>query len=383
MKKHIALLSLVALIAAAGCKRVNEEDHPFNNQVYIQNAVSNNTVTVTLKSKDAVRTMEVQSALALPVDREVNITYAIDLTLVETYGRAHNLVCEPLADTLCSLSQNTALIPAGDVRSTVVTVDFVDLNVLKRGVTYVLPVTIKQATGMGIMSGARTIYYVLSQGATINTVPYMGVNYFKSAAFTASPKPQNLTKVTFEALIHPRAWKSISSIMGVEDYFLIRVGDTFPVDQLQLAHANGNSQGPKLTAGKWQHLAMTYDHSTSQLLWYIDGVLKQTTSWSFSYSTINLGDNPKNSNDFYVGYSYEASRWFDGEMSEVRVWNVVRTQQEIVDNIYEVDPATPGLVAYWKCDEGAGKSIRDYSPNGLNAEMNAVPQWVKVSLPLQ
>jgi hypothetical protein len=54
----------------------------------------------------------------------------------------------------------------------------------------------------------------------------------------------------------------------------------------------------------------------------------------------------------------------DGEIDEVRMWNVVRTPAEI-SQFYgcPVDPQSPGLVGYWRFDEEPGdQSIMDLSP---------------------
>lgn len=59
----------------------------------------------------------------------------------------------------------------------------------------------------------------------------------------------------------------------------------------------------------------------------------------------------------------------------------MRTQEEIASNVYEVDPASEGLVAYWKCDEGAGDTIRDHTGNGNNGTANSALKWNSVSLP--
>ena len=43
---------------------------------------------------------------------------------------------------------------------------------------------------------------------------------------------------------------------------------------------------------------------------------------------------------------------FKGRLDEIRLWNVARTPQEILTNYrFQLDPATPGLVAYWTFDE--------------------------------
>ena len=85
---------------------------------------------------------------------------------------------------------------------------------------------------------------------------------------------------------------------------------------------------------------------------------------------------------FYIGYSYDGNRYVDGCVSEMRVWNRILTSDEINApyHFYDVDPQSPGLVAYWKFDEGAGKDIKDYA-NGYNLTCLEAPTWVQVQLP--
>ena len=59
----------------------------------------------------------------------------------------------------------------------------------------------------------------------------------------------------------------------------------------------------------------------------------------------------------------------------------MRTQEEIASHVYEVDPASEGLVAYWKFDEGTGDTIRDQTGNGNNGTADSPLKWTEVSLP--
>ena len=58
---------------------------------------------------------------------------------------------------------------------------------------------------------------------------------------------------------------------------------------------------------------------------------------------------------FKIGHSYgepeNMTRQLNGEICEVRIWNVIRSQEEIYKNMYDVDPQTTGLKAYWKFNE--------------------------------
>ncbi len=377
---NIFLAIASVALALAGCNRVDENESNFDNKVYIQQAESDNTMSITLKSKDVNLSKNIQASLAKPQGADVKVIYKADPSLVDHYTQSTGMQCTPLSADHYSLSTTQALITAGNVRSNEIQINFTGLNELPRNVNFVLPVTIESSEGVDILEGSRTVYYILRQGATINSAVYMAENYFEIPTFATSPAAQNMTRVTFEALIRPHAWKAISSIMGIEEYFLIRVGDTFPQNAVQLAYG-ANLRGPDLVAGDWMHFACTYDIATKKFRWYVNGVLKQENDLTFPYTTINLGDNPKNANNFYIGYSYSFDRWFDGDMCEVRIWNTARTQQEIMDNIYEVDPTSEGLVAYWKFDEGSGSQVKDYTANGNHAVAKYPVTWIKVELP--
>ena len=94
---------------------------------------------------------------------------------------------------------------------------------------------------------------------------------------------------------------------------------------------------------------------------------------------------------FWIGHSYRLQsdgdlfyeRRFDGMMGEVRLWNKALTSEEIAseNHFYKIDPASDGLVAYWKFDEGAGKTIKDQTSYGNDLTVEKELKWVNVSLP--
>ena len=51
-------------------------------------------------------------------------------------------------------------------------------------------------------------------------------------------------------------------------------------------------------------------------------------------------------------------------LDEVRIWNTARTQQQIQDNMNkELSGDEPGLVGYWKFNEGQGTTVYDNAGN--------------------
>ena len=88
---------------------------------------------------------------------------------------------------------------------------------------------------------------------------------------------------------------------------------------------------------------------------------------------------------FWIGYSYDDKRSFDGMMGEIRIWNKALTAEEInaKDHFYKIDPASQGLVSYWKFNDNNTKDkvIRDYSGNGFHLETKNNANWQNVSVP--
>ena len=152
-----------------------------------------------------------------------------------------------------------------------------------------------------------------------------------------------------------------------------------PDNQIQLATSNGNVTDTawQLETGKWTHIAVTFNSANGAVDVYFNGVHKGNTQYSNYRSNVNW-----NSGSFYVGKSWDNNRWFDGEISEARVWNRVLSVEEInaKNHFYKVDAASEGLVAYWKFNEGTGNVITDVT-NGYNLVANSAITWKPVSLP--
>ena len=60
---------------------------------------------------------------------------------------------------------------------------------------------------------------------------------------------------------------------------------------------------------------------------------------------------------------------------------MIRTQEEIANNFYEVDPESEGLVSYWKCDDGVGNEVKDHTSNENHLKSKTDVKWNSVSLP--
>ena len=162
----------------------------------------------------------------------------------------------------------------------------------------------------------------------------------------------------------------------------VRIGDADrPRDQLQLATGSANggnwpaaNAAPGLPVNEWVHIAVVWDAVNGERIYYQNG--KQV-----AYSNQKMSGSVTLTSNCYVGKSYNEERYIPGEISELRVWSVARTPEQIAGNMYGVSPESEGLVAYWKFNEGSGSTIIDHA-NGTNlSAVGGTPTWIPVTLP--
>jgi hypothetical protein len=69
--------------------------------------------------------------------------------------------------------------------------------------------------------------------------------------------------------------------------------------------------------------------------------------------------------------------YFNGQVDEVRIWNVARTDGQITSAWNTTVPAnSANLIAYYKMDEGSGTSLTDASGHGNTGTLFNTPAWV-------
>lgn len=393
----VSLLSLavVVLLSVTACDNKDySKNSPFDNTVYIDAAKVKDVANFTFNNLKETGQQELSAELAYPAEQDIDVNFQADPSLINNYNARLGTNYAMLDAKYYKFSTQHVVIPKGDVNSEVVTIDFSDLTNLDIDTNFLLPVTIQQASGsMGVLEGSKTICYIVRRSSAITTAVSLSNNYFEVPGFDKdSPTADvvnGLTQLTFEAIIRVNRFdpkNEISTIMGIEQYCLFRLGDSgFPKQQLQFA-ANEikfpkADEGKILQPGEWYHVAVTFDTEAKTAAIYVDGKLQSTIEDYGTGEAINLGKQTKGKDFmFKIGHSYgepdDMTRQLDGEICEVRIWNVVRSQEEIYKNMYDVDPQTTGLKAYWKFNEGKGNNIaKDFTGNGNDAVAYTNAVW--------
>ena len=427
--KHILLLACLAMLAAqTACTDYSADDHKFGNVVYLDVAETSEVQAATIKNTLDVFDRTFAATLAYPSDRDETLSVTVDPSLVERYNARYGTAWTMLDAKYYTLSSETATIAAGKTTSETLTLRLQNLlgegadqtGALPLDETYLVPVTISQSS-VPTLGTSSTVWYVVKRSSNITTAAQLGagnwINFPTLDKYGANSQAWNgLTAMTYEALIYIDQFAtsdetstpvSISSVMGVEQYLLLRIGDTnFERQQLQFDGSGSGSQFGKfpgsdasknLAAGRWYHVACTYDQATQTVRIYVDGQIQsEETGVGIAipskknqinlamralydlWNTASEADKPQYETDetgynklgdayqFFIGKSYDDYRPLNGKIAEARVWSVARTPEQIWENMYDIEnPADdPTLLGYWKFNEGAGNTVRDYSMYG-------------------
>lgn len=400
-KLYQCFAAAVLLFLPVACDNTDySEKSPFDNSAYLNVAASKNMETFTFNRKVTSQTKTFAVKLSYPAGDDVKVSLKVDPSMIGVYNAKNDTHYEVLPAEHYQLSTDKVVIPAGKTTSEEVSLKFLKLDELEIDATYLCPLSIGGAEGVGIMDGSRTMYYLVRRSSAITTAMnlknvYVTVPGFDKGSPTADVV-NNLTAVTMEVIVRVTAFDEgtqISSIMGVEQYFCMRLGDSnFLRQQLQVQSPVGKfpdaSKNKLLNVGEWYHIALTWDLTTKTIAYYVNGQLQSidTNHGSSDVTFISLGDKKPDDEfgnggdfNFYFGRSYgeshEIDRQFNGEICEARIWSVARTQQQIWQNMYDIPNPTeePDLRAYWKFDEGTGTVLEDRTGNGNNAKV--VPYW--------
>ena len=154
-----------------------------------------------------------------------------------------------------------------------------------------------------------------------------------------------------------------------KDKISVYINNGFPVYNehsliIKLSHADGSQSTVATPPGsielnRGRHFAMTYD-GVSELQVYINGCPQVLTV----YFPIGGAVEDNTDIDLILGNNDELNSGFKGVLDEVRIWDEVRLQTEILIGMEQyLNENQPGLKAYWQINEGFGDTIFDLTPN--------------------
>ena len=119
----------------------------------------------------------------------------------------------------------------------------------------------------------------------------------------------------------------------------------------------------QINDGRFHHIAFVKNGET--LRFYIDGIEEVNTEDITQNST-------QNDSALYLGRrgSNIFDTFFTGEIDELRIWNIARTETEIQTNLNrELTGSEEELIGYWNFNESSGSTAIDQTGNGNDGEI--------------
>ncbi|SFJ96018.1 MBG domain-containing protein [Parapedobacter indicus] len=198
-----------------------------------------------------------------------------------------------------------------------------------------------------------------------NALAFNGSQYITiDASGSAATDFGGNSSFTIEAWIKPDNFTGNPTIFGHKNggtptagYALFLLGD----GRLYL-EGTGSGKGSEaaVETGKWNHVAVAFEYSgtgnVGQAAFYING---EEAGGGGEMSVASTGVSGR------IGAFSSGQQPFRGDIDEVKIWNAVRTQEQIAAGVTSVTPASSsGLVLCYNVDQGV--------PEGTNTALNTL-----------
>lgn len=401
MRNFNFIIRIAVLALLVSCNRFEPVDHVFDNCAYLDVSATSQTQAATFGNRVSSLEKHLCVALSYPSDKDVKATISVDASLTDAFNHRYGTDYQLLPEAYLDFSPVSVTIEAGKVNSEKVSIGFKNLmgqgedqtGAMEMDKTYLLPVRLS-SEDISTMDGSSVAYYLVKRSSAITVAAQLTDNWIEFPLMDTPGKVADayngLTSLTYEALVNVDRFDlnnkdgvcNISTVMGVEQYLLLRIGDAnFERQCLQFDGSGNGSQfgklpsksdpAKKLYSGSWYHVACTYDQNERVARIYVNGklidevkeagVAGPTADNKITLAMRALG--MPEAYQFFIGKSYNDFRPLQGKIAEARVWRVARTGDEIWKNMYRIENPKDqkDLIGYWKFNDGEGNVVKDYS----------------------
>lgn len=401
MRNFNFIIRIAVLALLVSCNRFEPVDHVFDNCAYLDVSATSQTQAATFGNRVSSLEKHLCVALSYPSDKDVKATISVDASLTDAFNHRYGTDYQLLPEAYLDFSPVSVTIEAGKVNSEKVSIGFKNLmgqgedqtGAMELDKTYLLPVRLS-SEDISTMDGSSVAYYLVKRSSAITVAAQLTDNWIEFPLMDTPGEVADayngLTALTYEALVNVDRFDlnnkdgvcNISTVMGVEQYLLLRIGDAnFERQCLQFDGSGNGSQfgklpsksdpAKKLYSGSWYHVACTYNQNERVARIYVNGklidevkeagVAGPTADNKITLAMRALG--MPEAYQFFIGKSYNDFRPLQGKIAEARVWRVARTGDEIWKNMYRIENPKDqkDLIGYWKFNDGEGNVVKDYS----------------------
>lgn len=380
--KLMSVIGLFAMIFMSGCEDA-KNDEVTSPHVYMvtQNGENGERLTIEEEGTNVNLTLRLNKA----INADVKINLEVNEDFLNKYnernGTSYVMLPEEFYafDSMNVVIQNSAIANAVSIAMKPLSAE---LN--KTGLTYAIPVSITSVEGnkVKVLENGSSYLYI------ITPIPYADLPVMsRGNGMKMKLKDDRLTltdyTVEFLVKVDGLGLNRNNQILfngrtadGKNEIFMRFAADgaAGKWDKFQMKNQGLNFDAKtSFKNNVWYHIACVNDSRAGKTYIYVNGSLDSSFDNPGQSTTI------ESNHDAGVRFCGEADNdsYMRSNMqgAEIRLWSVARTASEIQNNMYGVDPATPGLTAYWKSNEGSGSEIKDQTGNGHDAVLFGTPRW--------
>ena len=195
-----------------------------------------------------------------------------------------------------------------------------------------------------------------------NSLHFDGVNDYVSAPLPTVFSNINTSNITIETWIKPQSSvfsRVVFAQLNASNFISVSTGGSnqiyFYINNTVSAATNAS-----LPLNQWTHVACTWNGTTQQTEVYFNGMLQTTVSGGSSSTG--------NDNIMTIGSRTNGAQYFNGELDELRIWDVKRAVCDINSSMNsEFTQAQPNLVAYYNFNQGVA--------GGNNSAVTSLPDF--------
>lgn len=312
------------------------------------------------------------------VPEDVKVQVAVNEADLEIYNQRNGTDYVLLPQDGYNVENNTVTIKQGEQDAQGVKVTFKPMTeeMKKSGKTYALPVSIATEGSIKTLKGADMMVYIMDPLRTIS-VPVINRNNNLQMHMRQDYSLKEWT-VEFRLSIdklgtdigeyNNQALFAAHAPDGGDGEIYTRFGDA-PIEGNRLQIKNQGSQmnsNMLFNKDTWYHLAFVNDGTKITI--YVNGV-KDSESTMKGIAT-NL------SKDKFTFGTTEHYLVANVKVSELRFWTKAITPTQIQNNMFNVNPESDGLEAYWRLNEGEGNEFHDYTEHGNICTSTGTTRWV-------
>lgn len=210
---------------------------------------------------------------------------------------------------------------------------------------------------------------IVSVNAAATHLNFDGINDVVNLGTSVSNSLNGSNYLTAEAWINIPNVTGVKTIVGNHvgwggTQFNLRVINNTLNAFLGDGYYGVSSSAGTIVANTWTHVALVYNDTTLKI--YINGNEVGSTNIPINYALANT--TPQS----FIGNSVFGGEIFNGNMDEVRIWNVALSQSDIQNTMNcELQSGQTGIVAYYKFNQGFENINNSTITTLLDATTNA------------